>query len=192
MKHFLWLGQIPEPTIDQLTSSKDYSFAVHFGHHEEIFDRFGLKKVNSVTSIPKNIFHFLSQLPTSRYLHCPPEKNARWLEKNNVSTNQHRVKVTEESLKAIKSMMAALKMEFWVMCGTLLGWFRQCAPIPYTTDNDFSTWPKYIQGANDITELMKRTAPDHRLKLYYRFGSNPTRSMEYSFVTKYSRDKVDL
>lgn len=201
VKHFLWLGQIPAPTIAQLTttttsssssSSGGYSFAIHYGHHEEIFDRFSRASLDAVTSIPEDTFHFLSQLPTSRYLHCPSERTARWLERNNVSPNQRRVDVTEESLKGMKAMMAHLRMEFWVMCGSLLGWYRQCAPIPYTTDNDFSSWPRYLQGRTNITQLLRTTAPKYGMRLLYRFGDGPTRSLEYSFLTKYNRDKVDL
>ena len=209
VRHLLWVGQIPQPTIARLRSSSRFAAVLHYGVHEQIFDRFDRLRTlaDSVTAVPDDPGHLLSQLPTSRYMHCPPERNQEWLTRHNVSASQHRMYVTEESIGAIKSLMRRLKMEFWAMCGTLLGWHRQCAPIPYTTDNDFSTWPKYLEGPRggrrgrgggegkgsfDMTATLKEAAPGHRLRLLYRFGSHATRSAEYSFATRFNRDKVDL
>lgn len=62
--------------------------------------------------------------------------------------------------------------------------------IPYTTDTDFSTWSKYLNN-RDISNVLLDEAPKHNLKLFYRFGE-PIKSLEYSFVTKQNRDKVDM
>ena len=39
--------------------------------------------------------------------------------------------------------------------------------------------------------MLLKTAPKHKLRLFYRFGE-PHHSMEYSFKTKKNRDKVDM
>lgn len=183
VKHFLWIGEIPEQQLSALST-----FNLHFGEHQEIYDPFEVTQVDSV-NVPSEIGHFLGQMPTSKYMPCSPEK-ANWLKEHNVKYSASREAITVKSILSIKSLMKELKMEFWAMCGTLLGWYRQCGPIPFTTDNDFSTWPKYLQET-DISPKLKKSAPKHGLRLFYRFGE-PKHSMEYSFKTTDKRDKVDM
>ena len=125
MKHFLWIGSIPQSLQFNLTDDTHYgpdqSLNLHFGRHEQIFDLFNLTTTDGVT-YPNDIKHFLSQMPTSRYLHCPTSR-AEWLTKNNYAIDQNKVATSERAIVQFKSFMRKLEMEFWIACGTLLGMF---------------------------------------------------------------------
>ncbi|OTF69048.1 hypothetical protein BLA29_001832 [Euroglyphus maynei] len=118
-----------------------------------------------------------------------------WFRQHQIPFSEQRIRNTIEAIITMKSLMKELRMEFWIMCGTLLGWFRHCHPIPYTTDNDLSTWSKYFQtevgGEGDISNKLKSLAPKHGLSLYYRFGE-PSQTLEYSFRTQFYDEKIDL
>lgn len=114
VKNFFWIGQIPPP---QLVHLSDY--VVHFGKHEEIFDPFALRRIHSVL-YPDEIAHFLSQIPTSRYLACPEERR-EWLTRNNVTIAEGKLTSSTEAIVGAKGLMKRLGMQFWMACGTLLG-----------------------------------------------------------------------
>ena len=114
VKHFLWIGQIPKSQIEMLKG-----FNIHYGKHEEIYDRFDLTAFDSI-QFPDDIGHFLSQTPTSRYMHCDAPEKLNWLKKHDIKYDQKRVDITIKSIVSIKSLMKELRMEFWAMCGTLL------------------------------------------------------------------------
>ena len=183
IKHFLWIGKISELQLRQLKG-----FNVHFGIHEAIYDPFGLNRIDSV-QFPGEIGHFLGQIPTSKYLHCPPARQY-WLAENNLPISEEKIVSSEEAIIGTKSLMKELRMQSWIACGTLLGWHRQCHVTPYTSDTDFATWAKYLQGKS-ITKQLKELAPKHNLYLHYRFGE-PMHSMEFSFLSKAFNERVDM
>lgn len=129
VKHFLWVGRIAPKTVAELDG-----FNIHFGRYEEIYDPFsiqsrrlkGLLVDESARShtiklnYPDDIEYFLSQILTSKYMHCPEERKD-WLRKNNISISTNRIEKTINAIQSFKSLMRELKMEFWAMCGTLLG-----------------------------------------------------------------------
>ena len=126
--------------------------------------------------------------------------------------DQVKMDSTIVALENFKKFMMKLELEFWIVCGTLLGmyfgrywvlfndiniiiiiiftlgWYRQCHITPYTTDIDFATWSRYISYINDadstatITKHLKAEAYKHILQLYIRFGHS-NHSLEYSFMT---------
>jgi len=122
--HFLWIGSIPEHRQfrleDNLERNPNRTFVLHYGKTEQIFDPFTRISTDGIRH-PDDVVHFLSQLPTSRYLHCSPEKTTQWFGSNNLTINKDRVKVTEAGLVGMKSFMRKMQMEFWIACGTLLG-----------------------------------------------------------------------
>ena len=70
------------------------------------------------------------------------------------------------------------------------GWHRQCQITPYTSDTDFATWSKYLNG-REVSQPWKSEASKHNLSLYLRFGE-PTHTQEFSFDSFEPNEKVDL
>lgn len=114
VKHFLWIGKIPTTVI-----SKFASYNLHFGLREQIFEPFEIDTKSEV-NMPSDVYQFLSEISTSRYLHCPPERT-KWLDQNKVHFKPNKVKASNAAIVSFKAMMKELKMQFWVACGTLLG-----------------------------------------------------------------------
>jgi hypothetical protein len=46
----------------------------------------------------------------------------------------------KERILALKNLMNPLLIPFFIRSGTLLGWYRQCGVIPYTSDLDSATY----------------------------------------------------
>lgn len=114
VKNFLWIGKIPDPNMESLSS-----FNVHYGITEEIYDRFDIDS-KGLINYPTDIFHFLSQKSTSRYIHCPPER-VNWLKENKIALNENKIESSVIAVVSMKSLMKSLQMQFWIVCGTLLG-----------------------------------------------------------------------
>ena len=152
--HYLWVGAVPTGVQKKLP--REILDQMHFGIHPQIYDPFEIKSLNGF-GLPDDISHFVSQFPTSRFLPCTPESK-QWVLKNNVTSimpeNETKFK---DAFVGMKQMMRNLKMHFWMCGGTLLGWYRQCSIIPYTTDVDFNIWSKYVEkySLNDTINLMK-------------------------------------
>ena len=159
-----------------------------------IFDPFHLLHINGI-AFPADIEHYLSQLPTARYLECTGESR-QWMAEKGVSSVSKTEAVFRRSLTGMKALARHLRMEVWIASGTLLGWYRQCSVTPYTTDTDFASWSAYIAGESlqSTSDLFKKEtalAGTH-LRLLQRFGTPSTRSLEYSFSTVKDGEKVDL
>ena len=172
------------------SSSSNENAAPHHQHHQQ----------HRIT-VPDDVEHFLSQVPTSRYLYCPPERGVAWFRAANRSINAKKEADSVQAFREMKALGRHLRMEFFIACGTLLGWYRQCHVTPYTSDTDFATWAKYLlpskEGgvAQDLGPTFKealenrdRSGTTH-LRLYQRFGE-PSATMEYSFALH--GEKVDL
>lgn len=190
-EHFFWIGSIPTEKQFSLTDDSHFglerSHNLHFGRTEQIFDLFNL--TTFTITRPDDLTHFLGQLPTSRYLHCDRRK-VSWIQANNYTVNERNVKNSEEAIVNFKAFMRAQEMQFWMACGTLLGWYRQCSITPYTTDVDFAAWSRYLKGRN-VTMSWKEAASRHSLNLYLRFGE-PTATQEFTFKSLPSMEKTDL
>lgn len=194
VRNFVWIGAIPEMTQKNLSSS----FLLHYGMTEQIFDPFTVDVFDAASlSVPEDIGHFLSQRATSRYLHCPPERR-RWFGENGLKVNVAKTKHSMAGIRSMKRLMRELKMEFWIACGTLLGWLRQCHITPYTSDTDFDTWAKYlvsVPGTNastlDLVSRLLAQAPAEDLRLYQKFGE-PTASQEFSLQSDSLGERFDL
>ena len=213
IEHYFWIG----PFDNDQTISKN----IHHLHHslifnkknrhsfkrkyEQIFDQFQLIILNDDPdyfdndhrikfSIPNDIEHLLSQLSTSRYIHCPPGRTIKWFRENNIQIDTEKVLSTKYGIIAMKSLMYQLKMQFWIVCGTLLGWYRQCHVTPYTGDTDFATWGRYAQKwPQTLPYQLFNECHQHGMYVWSRFG-HPKNSLEFSFHTMklWNREKLDL
>lgn len=114
IQKFVWIGQIPKTILESLGN-----FTVHYGLNEEIYDPFSVDKEN-LLNFPTDIFHYLSQISTSRYIHCPIRRT-NWFLKNNIKMDDNKIISSKVAILSTKSLMKDLKMQFWIACGTLLG-----------------------------------------------------------------------
>ena len=233
VEEYLWVGAIPEEVQKEFSQQQQqqHKFSFHFGAYEQIFDPFAaetlylhrpqqkqrhfpqqhqLEQHISIIAVPDDIGHLLSQLPTSRYLHCPPERREAWFKGANLTANKGKEEVSLLAYRQMKALARYLRMEVWIACGTLLGWYRQCTVTPYTTDTDFASWAKYLRlagregggqsavSAESIDRLFQTALNNLQmggdgkadgLKMYQRFGE-PSSSLEYTFLVQ--GEQVDL
>lgn len=205
VKKFLWLGK-----IDAAYQLKLSNFNIHYGkNYEEIYDPIVVRRnIKLGLHFPSEPAQVLSQRRTSQYLNCSAPKKLNWFKEFNITINQNKVDNSEQAIIGMKKLMWQLRMEFWAVCGTLLGkfvylelsmrddffhvtgWYRQCHITSYTSDTDFATWSKYIYGWS-LIDRMRKAAPMNKLHFYNRFGE-PTKSLEVSFLAKPSNEKADL
>ena len=125
IKHFLWIGSLTESQLfilnDQNEQNPSKTYIIHYGRlKQEIYDPFVVTTTFDSIPVPDDIPHLLSQLPTSRYIHCSPNKTTEWFQKYNQTINENKVKSSEAGIIRMKSFMRKMKMEFWIACGTLL------------------------------------------------------------------------
>ncbi|CAG2176858.1 unnamed protein product, partial [Oppiella nova] len=140
---FLWVGDIPVHRSESYHNfvPKD----IHYGKHESAFDSFGLEKLKTKTNItlliPDRVVHFISQYKSSKFIECDYSLAIN-MSKNFTKSESMNRKV-REAMIALKTFTSKLFIPFFISSGTLLGWYRQCGVIPYTTDVDTGTWATY-------------------------------------------------
>ena len=205
---FIWVGGVPAETgekLQKLISATSVNSSkllpLHFGaEYEQIYDPFtGVASSadgHFWVSVPEDISHLLSQLPTARYLYCPPERGVAWFAETGRQPNEPYERISLLAYRQMKALARHLRMEVWIACGTLLGWYRQCTVTPYTGDTDFASWAKYVQNKstsnfNAETTLQEALEElESQLGLYRRFGE-PTATLEYTFLYAV-QERVDL
>ena len=78
----------------------------------------------------------------------------------------------------------------WLISGSLLGWYRQCGAIPYTSDADTATW------ASDFKPWMRDyfLGPDKGMRNYSYWVSVPETTTKQSriFLIKHKHRILDL
>lgn len=184
VENFLWVGAANGV-------ANDSSMSFFFGQHESIYDWFDIQPSTfGGYQRPKDVVHFLGQLGTARFIDCPPESRD-YDSGNNAAANMTaaarktratKVANASRTILAMKNLMQRLRMEFWISCGTLLGWYRQCSVIPHTTDVDTGTWSRYAhrQLTWDVQQALDKMLLQTPMKLLYRFGEW-TATLEYTF-----------
>ena len=92
--------------------------------------------------VPSNIKKFLFDYEHSKFIEC----NRTMAEINRNSNKSYR-SIQEEKEKKISVCLAYILNQldsnykrFWMVSGTMLGWYRDCGVIPFTTDADFSMY----------------------------------------------------
>ncbi|XP_021353871.1 fukutin-like [Mizuhopecten yessoensis] len=95
--------------------------------------------------IPKPANKFPGLVAQSKYIECNQTRKNDFLKAypTNLSHKaKHFKKHAKEMIAEAKKVFDKLGMRFWISSGTLLGWYRQCDIIQYTTDVDFGMWIK--------------------------------------------------
>jgi hypothetical protein len=133
---------------------------------DEVYSLFQTKSISSLfmnqqVTVPSDIGHFLREKKVSRFIDCNKEtamKFKRLAPSSKIQVN------TRIAMREMKRLMIEMEADVWLMSGSLLGWYRECQAIEYTTDADFATW---AINANPAFEKKL-------LKLTSRSRENPT------------------
>lgn len=150
--------------------------SMNVSHSRQLYDVFPLRKIepsdNNIwhVTIPEDIDTFLENKKNSRFIDCD-----RTMAKNfppSSSPEGERVqRQTRKSMIELKRLLGRLKVPFWLMSGSLLGWYRECKAIEYTTDADFGTWADYanLDMEREMLYLSRRNPPSG-LRVFNIFG----------------------
>jgi len=177
--NFLWVGKLPEKTSNQSVSEKD----LYFGEYEAAFDNFELEKKSFKHVqfyIPDEIAHFIGQISSSKFIECNFElaKNfSNSYEQDYLYSTDMNGSV-KEGILALKRFTKKLLIPFYISSGTLLGWYRQCGVIPYTSDVDTATWAIY--ASEQTTDLFINNKVGLRLAYIYGLVENGYQFAFYS------------
>lgn len=173
----LWTGKIEDKTEGKNESAKHSDF--HFGQYEELFDDFDLIRPFESFSIPNNPFDFLMNKNNSRLIECERTTAIGYYEKysNTDPPETEFVRKSEETIQSFKQMMSDYRMPFWMSSGTLLGWYRQCNIISYTTDLDFEADSRF--ASEEMTESLLHN--EYGFRFLYVWGI-VQKGYEYTFA----------
>ncbi|GIY68880.1 fukutin [Caerostris darwini] len=143
----------------------------NFGYESLKFYSHSLSNVN----IPSNPQFFLFETTSSRFLECNSTIVSSFYKSNQtgVPGDHYSLSVprfnkrTVIGLLELKAIFNPLLMNFWIWSGTMLGWYRQCDVIPYTSDVDFAAWASQVDDLDDILHRLEQS--DH-MELRQRMG----------------------
>ena len=142
-------------------------------NQSEVYDTILIQSIakNGVTlPAPADIDSFLRQVPTSRFISCD-QKLARDVTSAGDAKSEAVQANTRQSMIQMKRLMSKIAVPFFLMSGTLLGWFRECRAITYTTDADFATWARFAtQEVEDQILALTHHNPSYRVfNIFGRF-----------------------
>jgi len=104
---------------------------------------------------------------------------------NSTKTTMEQIRTYEEIIIKLKVLLKHFHIPFFIYSGTLLGWYRQCSFIPYTTDVDFATFSQF--ASNETTERLGNKSLEFAIPLIHIFGV-PEYAFEYRFETTMTID----
>ncbi|TKR92314.1 hypothetical protein L596_006995 [Steinernema carpocapsae] len=114
---------------------------------ERAFEKFETTEIDDIR-VPKDLKTFGIWWKNGRFISCNSD-----LAKNYTSAN---AKITSDHIKSLKTftnMLIAAGQIPSLAFGTLLGWYRNCGVIPYTTDIDISI--KVGEFSEEFLQSMK-------------------------------------
>ncbi|XP_074053678.1 ribitol-5-phosphate transferase FKTN isoform X2 [Macrotis lagotis] len=179
--NYLWHGQL------RLKGHSDRKFVpfrkLQYGHYPGAFDRPELLQVSVDgldVQIPKDLNHFLEEVPHSRFIECRFKEARTFFQKYHDDITVEAV-LFQKNAKTLLHLAATtlkdLGVRFWLSSGTCLGWYRQCSIIPYSKDVDLGI---FIQDyTSDIITAFQNVG----LSLKHKFGKVED-SFELSFQGK--------
>ncbi|CAF1463798.1 unnamed protein product, partial [Didymodactylos carnosus] len=165
----------------------------YFDQYNAIYDFFNLSRIifdDTIVFIPHrrmDLVHFLTQINSSRLIDCN-RTSTRLFNKqypNSTIITMEQIRTYQEIIVKLKILFKHFHIPFFIYSGTLLGWYRQCSFIPYTTDIDFATFSQF--ASNETTERLGNKSLELDLPLVHIFGLSEY-AFEYRFSTTLSID----
>lgn len=173
----LWTGKIQE--------GKQEHFK--FGHYEELFDDFQLIRPLELVQIPEDPFAFLMQKNNSRLIECDRAMATSYYERYSDPLNSQFAIRAEANIRSFKQMMRDYRMTTWLSSGTLLGWYRQCNILSFTTDVDFESDARF--ATEELAESLMDN--EHGFRFLYIWGI-PSKGYEYTLFRKSLKSKASM
>ncbi|KAK0422724.1 hypothetical protein QR680_007745 [Steinernema hermaphroditum] len=124
---------------------------------EKAFDRFEPMDHHGII-MPSDPSRFLIWWSNNRFIHCNATLAEKFAANSTIITAEH-----IGNLKVFTDLLLASGQIPSLAYGTLLGWYRNCGVIPYTTDIDVAV--KVAEYQDDFMESLK-TRTDFRLLRY--------------------------
>ncbi|GFU54564.1 fukutin [Nephila pilipes] len=157
MNNYLWHSALPSNLYALLPYKKDILFA----RNDSIFETFTsfLLNDNYKISIPSNSMSFLHQIKSSTFVKCQPILQPE--------EKHPDVRKVTSTIKEMKKIFEPHLMDFWLTSGTLLGWYRECDVISYTTDVDFGMWAADVSSLESLIQIIRKS---NLLELETRYG----------------------
>ncbi|CAG2176172.1 unnamed protein product, partial [Oppiella nova] len=190
------MGQVPDQYFlpDLQNNSKMFPKDLQYGQMESAFDSFNLTVYNQSYSgldihIPEPAVHFMAQIKTSTFIECNYEMavNFHRQYKKKYTEGPNKDSQVKDALQALNHMARSLgSIPIYISSGTLLGWYRQCGVIPYTSDLDTATWAMY--ASNEATDRWLNNDVGFRLAYIYGLIEN---GYQYAFYSRYNL-RVDV
>lgn len=128
---FIWIGK-----DSYVHASKK------FGDKPRAINNFKTVKItdedSNVFNIPSNLKKFLYDYAHSTFEECNAEMalTISQSQKQNKDKNERFIK----QMRYVTEKLESLNLHYWLSCGSLLGWYRECGIIPFTHDIDFNVW----------------------------------------------------
>jgi len=159
-----------------------------------VFGKFGTPKAfpnfqirpNGQLFSPTNETKFLWQDAVAEFQECNYSRVKKFYDTHGEEiATAGTVQAFMRSTVHLRKLLSSWDMYNWICSGSLLGWYRQCAAIPYTSDADTASW------AYQYKEWMKEyfLGKDKELHLWRKYG-RANDSLEFTLKAKDCR--IDL
>lgn len=107
--------------------------------------------------VPQDTSYFLYQYQHSKFIEC----NHELAETTSKTQKQNPIKniFYVSRFKYVRDLLESNKKIYWLMSGTLLGWYRECGIIPHTKDSDISLYSNQFEPKLEEFFLKDRLLP---------------------------------
>lgn len=118
---------------------------------------------SKLLTVPLDTINFLYQYNHSEFIECNYElaESTYKIQKQNSYKNNFYV----SRFSYVKDILESNNKIYWLMAGTLLGWYRECGIIPHTNDADISLYSDQFDA--NLKEIFIK---DKLLPLVIKFG----------------------
>ncbi|KAF8764702.1 Fukutin like protein [Argiope bruennichi] len=169
--NYLWHSALRANNCSSLPNREDLHFVAYDGVYENFYGVI-INQESKITLPPKPL-RFLHEMKTSKFLSCrallmPKEKHPEESKVGNI-------------IREMKAILQPYFYDFWLTSGTLLGWYRECGIIPYTSDVDFGMRASDVKSLESILQLFRKS---RSLKLVMRYGLFKNKQRDVYFKGK--------